>query len=152
MYLLSPIFKKFCCISALQVEGGANVSIKATWSQRIVYELDQFCLRIPFSFPHYVNPVGKKISKREKISLNINPGTTIEVLCKSSSHPLKVTHYHKICFIYWGSAQRIHAFLVYLQNLKRQAGKLSLSYEAEVPVWSSLDFSFSYSVRIWTIS
>jgi len=28
----------------------------------------------------------------------------------------------------------------------RQAGKLSLSYEAEVAAWSSTDFSFSYTV------
>lgn len=74
----------------MQIEGGSFLSIKASWSQKILYNIDQFCLRVPFSFPAYVNPVGKKISKKEKILLNINPGTATEVVCRSASHPLKV--------------------------------------------------------------
>ncbi|KAL9385679.1 hypothetical protein Peur_022689 [Populus x canadensis] len=34
----------------------------------------QFSLNVPFSFPAFVNPIGKKISKREKILLNVNSG------------------------------------------------------------------------------
>ncbi|EXC32302.1 von Willebrand factor A domain-containing protein [Morus notabilis] len=103
-----------------QIEGGSFLSIKASWSQKILYNIDQFCLRVPFSFPAYVNPVGKKISKKEKILLNINPGAATEVVCRSTSHPLK--------------------------NLRRQGNKVSSSYEAEVAVWSTSDFSFVYTV------
>uniref|UniRef100_A0A5B6Z9T2 Putative inter-alpha-trypsin inhibitor heavy chain H3 isoform X1 n=1 Tax=Davidia involucrata TaxID=16924 RepID=A0A5B6Z9T2_DAVIN len=103
-----------------QVDGGSKLSIKVTWSQKILYQDGQFCLSVPFSFPVHVIPVGKKISKREKILLNVNTGTGTEVLCKTSSHPLK--------------------------ELKRQVGKLGFSYEAEVLTWSITDFSFSYTV------
>ncbi|KAF5931737.1 hypothetical protein HYC85_027908 [Camellia sinensis] len=73
-----------------QVEGGSNIFMKASWSQKLLYEDGKFCLSVPFSFPAYVKPVGKKIAKREKIMLSVNPGTGTEVLCKTSSHPLKV--------------------------------------------------------------
>ena len=42
-------------------------------------------------------------------------------------------------------------FLVLFQEIKRQGGKLSFSYEAEVAEWSIAGFSFSYAVRPWTI-
>ncbi|XP_030490826.2 uncharacterized protein LOC115707115 isoform X2 [Cannabis sativa] len=103
-----------------KVEGGSFISVKANWSQKLVYEVDQYCLRVPFSFPSYVNPVGKKVSKREKILLNVNPCTATQILCKNASHPLK--------------------------DMKRQGGKLCFSYEAEVVAWSNANFNFSYTL------
>ncbi|XP_059645088.1 uncharacterized protein LOC132286730 isoform X2 [Cornus florida] len=103
-----------------QVDGGSKLSMKVTWSQKLLYHDDQFCLHLPFSFPAHVIPVGKRISKREKILLNVNPGTGTELLCKTTSHPLK--------------------------ELRREVGKLSYLYEAEVSTWSITDFNFSYTV------
>lgn len=73
-----------------QVDGGSNLSIKLRWSQKLLYQDGQFTLKVPFSFPEYVTPAGKKISKKEKLQLNVNSGPTTEVLCKTTSHPLKV--------------------------------------------------------------
>ncbi|XP_057967864.1 uncharacterized protein LOC131157597 isoform X2 [Malania oleifera] len=103
-----------------QVDGGSNLSIKASWSQKLLYCNQQFSLEIPFSFPEYVTPAGKRISKKEKIQLNVNSGIGTEVLCRATSHPLK--------------------------EIKRQAGKLGYLYESEVLTWSSTDFTFSYNV------
>ncbi|KAK7294465.1 hypothetical protein RJT34_17354 [Clitoria ternatea] len=103
-----------------QFKGGSVFSIKIRWSQKILFHDGQFSLCVPFSFPSYVNPVRKKISKREKIFLKVNSGAGTELLCKTASHPLK--------------------------EVMRHASKLALSYEAEVPYWSSTDFSFSYTV------
>lgn len=103
-----------------QFRGGSVFSVKIRWSQKILFHDGQLSLSVPFSFPSYVNPVGKKISKKEKIFLKVNSGAATEVLCKTTSHPLK--------------------------ELLHQAGKLKFSYEAEVLEWSSTDFSFSYSV------
>uniref|UniRef100_A0A5B7AK45 Putative inter alpha-trypsin inhibitor, heavy chain 4 n=1 Tax=Davidia involucrata TaxID=16924 RepID=A0A5B7AK45_DAVIN len=103
-----------------QVDGGSNLSIKLRWSQKLFYHSGQFSLSIPFSFPEYVTPAGKKISKKEKIQLNINSGPGTELLCKTVSHPLK--------------------------ELRRQVGKLGFLYESEVLSWSSSDFIFSYTV------
>ncbi|KAL5538012.1 hypothetical protein UlMin_045308 [Ulmus minor] len=103
-----------------KVDGGSFLNIKINWSQKLTYDDGQFCLKIPFSFPSYVNPVGKKVSKREKILLNVNSGTGAELLCKSTSHPVKV--------------------------VKRQVGKISFSYEADVLVWSSANFKLSYAL------
>ncbi|CAL5439423.1 unnamed protein product [Camellia sinensis] len=80
-----------------QVEGGSNIFMKASWSQKLLYEDGKFCLSVPFSFPAYVKPVGKKIAKREKITLSVNPGTGTEVLCKTSSHPLKKNNLFSWC-------------------------------------------------------
>ncbi|XP_021828452.1 inter alpha-trypsin inhibitor, heavy chain 4 [Prunus avium] len=104
-----------------QVDGGSFLSFKIRWSQKLLYHAGQFSLSIPFSFPAYVNPVAKKISKGEKILLNVTTGIDAEVLCQTTSHPLK--------------------------EVRRQSGKLSFSYEAEVSSWSSAGFSFSYTVR-----
>ncbi|WZZ83097.1 hypothetical protein YC2023_103669 [Brassica napus] len=103
-----------------QVDGGTNLSIKMSWSQKLTYNDGQFFLDIPFNFPEYVTPAVKKISKREKIHLSVNAGTGTEVLCKGCSHPLK--------------------------EKMRNAGKLRFAYEADVLKWSSTDFSFSYTV------
>lgn len=64
--------------------------MKVSWSQKLLYQDGQFCLSLPFSFPAYVIPVGKKTIKREKIVLNLNPGTGTQVLLRSSSHRLQV--------------------------------------------------------------
>ncbi|VFQ83680.1 unnamed protein product [Cuscuta campestris] len=115
-YLKSNIFT----FNVPQIDGGANISVTIRWSQKLVYHDGQFSLNIPFSFPEYVTPAGKKISKREKIKLNVNAFPGAEVLCKTSSHPMK--------------------------ELRRQAGKLTFLYEAEVLKWSSNDFVFDYVV------
>ncbi|KAI3938866.1 hypothetical protein MKW92_012489 [Papaver armeniacum] len=109
-----------------QIDGGANISVKANWSQKLAFDAGQFTVNIPFSFPEYVTPAGKKIAKREKIKLNVNPGIGSEVLCKTSSHPLK--------------------------EIRRQAGKLAFSYEADVLTWSNMEFNFSYAVSSKDIS
>ncbi|KAL1341133.1 hypothetical protein HN51_027604 [Arachis hypogaea] len=108
-----------------QFSGGSIFSIKIKWSQEILFNEGQFSLNIPFSFPSYVNPIGIKSPKKERILLKVNSGAAREVSCNTSSHPLKV--------------------------LMRQAGKLSLSYEAEVQAWSSIDFSLSYIVSLTDI-
>lgn len=100
-----------------QVDGGTNISVTIRWSQKLLYCNGQLTLDVPFSFPDFVTPAGKKISKKEKIQLNVNSGPGTEVICKSASHPLK-----------------------------RQAGKLSFFYESEVLNWSSGNFVFSYAV------
>ncbi|RDX68996.1 Inter-alpha-trypsin inhibitor heavy chain H5 [Mucuna pruriens] len=103
-----------------QFRGGSVFSVKIRWSQKILFHDGQLSLCVPFSFPSYVDPVGKRISKKEKIFLKVNSGAATDLLWKTTSHPLK--------------------------ELFRQAGKLKLSYEAEVLAWSSTDFSFSYTV------
>ncbi|XP_060187152.1 uncharacterized protein LOC132616626 [Lycium barbarum] len=103
-----------------QVDGGTNISITIRWSQKLLYCNGQLTLDVPFSFPDFVTPAGKKISKREKIQLNVNSGPGTEVMCKTTSHPLK--------------------------ERQRQAGKLGFFYEADVLNWSSSNFVFSYTV------
>lgn len=103
-----------------QVDGGTNISVKLKWSQKLLYHEGQVTLNIPFSFPEYVTPAAKKISKREKIELNVNAGPETEILCKTTSHPLK---------------ERV-----------RQAGKLGFLYDSDVLSWSSSDFMFTYTV------
>lgn len=107
-------------ITIPQVDGGTNISIKISWSQKLKYHDGEFSLCVPFSFPEYVTPASKKIPKREKIQLNVHPGDESEVLCKTISHPLK--------------------------ERKRQVEFLSFVYESDVLTWSNTDFSFSYSV------
>ncbi|GLT41847.1 hypothetical protein SLA2020_158810 [Shorea laevis] len=100
-----------------QVEGGSKLSIKVSWSQKLLYQEDQFCLNVPFTFPAYVIPVGKK---REKIVLNVNSGIDMEISCRCTSHSLK--------------------------ELSGKVRKGSFLYEAEVEAWSAADFNFSYTV------
>lgn len=82
----------FICeiIFVLQFRGGSVFSIKIRWSQKILFHDGQLSLCVPFSFPSYVNPAGRNISKKEKIFLKVNSGATTEVLCKTTSHPFKV--------------------------------------------------------------
>ncbi|XP_027124870.1 uncharacterized protein [Coffea arabica] len=103
-----------------QVDGGCTLSVRISWSQKLLCQNNQLCLKIPFTFPQYVTPVGKKVSKIEKILLNVNSGIAVEIFCNSSSHPLK--------------------------QVSRQAEKLQFSYEREASMWSINDFSFIYSV------
>ncbi|XP_021865385.1 uncharacterized protein [Spinacia oleracea] len=102
-----------------KVEGGSKILVKARWYQRLLYENGWFVLNLPFSFPLYVTP-GGKFTKKQKILLNVNSGTSAEVQCKAATHPLKV--------------------------LKRQVGKFGFLYEEKVDTWSQTDFEFSYSV------
>ncbi|KAJ0676729.1 putative von Willebrand factor, type A, von Willebrand factor A-like domain superfamily [Helianthus annuus] len=103
-----------------QVDGGSNISVKVRWSQKLIYKDGDFTLDVPFSFPEYVTPAGKKLTKKEKIQLSVNVGLGTQVMCKEPSHPLK--------------------------EQKRAVGKLVFLYEAEVLTWSSSDFVFTYSV------
>ncbi|GLU14226.1 hypothetical protein SLE2022_308090 [Rubroshorea leprosula] len=100
-----------------QVEGGSKLSIKVSWSQKLLYQEDQFCLNVPFTFPAYVIPDGKK---KEKIVLNVNSGIGTETLWRCTSHSLK--------------------------ELSGKVRKGSFLYEAEVEAWSAADFNFSYTV------
>ncbi|MED6192530.1 hypothetical protein PIB30_011060 [Stylosanthes scabra] len=108
-----------------QFSGGSIFTIKIKWSQKILFNEGQFSLSVPFNFPSYVNPIGMKAPLKERILVKVNSGVAREVSCNISSHPLKVQ--------------------------VREAGKLSLSYEAEVKAWSSMDFSFSYIVSLTDI-
>ncbi|EOY30229.1 Inter-alpha-trypsin inhibitor heavy chain-related isoform 1 [Theobroma cacao] len=103
-----------------QIDGGTNISIKLRWSQKLSYNDGQFSLTVPFTFPEYVTPAIKKISKKEKIQLNVNSVIATGILSKATSHPLK--------------------------EIRRSAGKFGFLYEVEVLTWSNTDFSFSYSV------
>ena len=87
---LWSLFVSNCCFWSFKVDGGSILSVKISWSQKLEYKDGQFSLNVPFSFPDYVTPVVKKMSKKEKIQLNVNAGTGSEVLCKTISHPLKV--------------------------------------------------------------
>ncbi|KAI9122983.1 hypothetical protein K1719_005872 [Acacia pycnantha] len=103
-----------------EIDGGSNLSIKISWSQKLLYSNGQFSLNVPFSFPAFVKPAGKRIPKREKIQVNVNAGVGSELLCKTISHSLK--------------------------EVRRNVGSISLLYDSEVLDWSSIDFHFSYAV------
>ncbi|GAU41045.1 hypothetical protein TSUD_373990 [Trifolium subterraneum] len=102
------------------IDGGSNLSIKLNWSQKLICGNDVFSLNVPFNFPDFVNPVGKRMSKKEKIQINVNAATGSEVTCKTSSHPMK--------------------------EVKRNAGSKSFSNETDVLSWSKFDINFSYAV------
>lgn len=97
--LIQLSLKKFS-FSFLKVDGGSIISVKISWSQKLLYKDSQYSLNIPFNFPEYVTPVVKKISKKEKIQLNVNAGPGTEVLCKTVSHPLKVHPWFSISFCF----------------------------------------------------
>ncbi|XP_074348600.1 uncharacterized protein LOC141687284 isoform X2 [Apium graveolens] len=103
-----------------QVDGGSSLRVKARWSQKMVYENGQFGLCIPFSFPTYVMPVESNSIKEEKILLSLKAGTGTQLLCKTTSHPLK--------------------------ELQKGDDEFVFSYEAEVMLFSNHEFFFSYSV------
>ncbi|KAI3775145.1 hypothetical protein L1987_49714 [Smallanthus sonchifolius] len=103
-----------------QVEGGSIMNVKVRWSQKLLYQGDEFCLSVPFTFPSYALPLEKTIPKIEKVSLNVNSATETMITCRFASHPLK--------------------------EVQQQAGEASFLYEAEVLKWSTQDFYFAYSV------
>ncbi|KAL3824507.1 hypothetical protein ACJIZ3_020536 [Penstemon smallii] len=103
-----------------RVYGGTVLSLKVSWSQKLLYQDGQFCLNVPFTFPSYVIPMVKKLSKKEKIIVNVNSGAGTEVLYQSASHPL--------------------------ERIRQGEGKVGFSYEREASRWSINDFSFSYDV------
>ncbi|KAK9102418.1 hypothetical protein Sjap_019672 [Stephania japonica] len=109
-----------------QVDGGSNITVKVSWSQKLSYDAGQFSLAVQFSFPDFVTPSGKKIVKREKVQLNVNSGTGTEVLCREASHPFK--------------------------EIRRLVGQLGFLYEADVITWSENDLKFSYAVSSNDIS
>lgn len=88
--LLLSFFSLKCTVLVFKVDGGANLSIKMSWSQKLLYRNGEFSLDIPFKFPEFVIPPGKKYLKKERIQLNVNSGLGTEILCKAASHPLKV--------------------------------------------------------------
>ncbi|GER53596.1 inter-alpha-trypsin inhibitor heavy chain, partial [Striga asiatica] len=111
------------CIYTLkipQVDGGTMLSIKVSWSQKMLYENGEFCLNMPFTFPSHVIPMVKNLSKKEKIVVNVNSVAGTEVLFQCTSHPLK--------------------------NIGQEGTKVGFSCEREVSVWSMADFRFSYNV------
>ncbi|KAM7257282.1 hypothetical protein ACFE04_013023 [Oxalis oulophora] len=103
-----------------QIDGGTNLQIKIRLSQKLIFSNGLFTVNVPFTFPEYVTPAVKKISKKERIQVNLNAGIESEILLKTSSHPLK--------------------------QLRRHGGQLGFLYEADVLKWSNSDFSLSYSV------
>ncbi|XP_039030281.1 uncharacterized protein LOC120164685 isoform X1 [Hibiscus syriacus] len=108
-----------------QIDGGTNISIKLRWSQKLAYNEGHFSLTVPFRFPEYVTPAIKKISKKERIQLNVNSCIVEGISCKATSHPLK--------------------------EVGRREGKFNFLYEAEILKWSNTDFSFTYGVPLENI-
>lgn len=105
-----------------EIDGGSNISIKVRWSQKLLYQDGQYTLTIPYSFPEFVTPAGKKMAKKERIKVNVNAGPGTEILCKTISHPLK--------------------------ELRRLGGQLGFLYDTDVLTWSSCDFNITYSVSV----
>ncbi|XP_057747759.1 uncharacterized protein LOC130966953 [Arachis stenosperma] len=103
-----------------KIDGGTNLSIKISWSQKLVYAEGEYCLDLPYTFPDFVNPAGKRLSKKEKIQVNVNALPGSEILCRTMSHQLKA--------------------------MKRHAGSMGFLYDTEVLSWSKTDFRFSYAV------
>ncbi|KAJ0759569.1 putative von Willebrand factor, type A, von Willebrand factor A-like domain superfamily [Helianthus annuus] len=101
------------------------------------YQGDGFCLCVPFTYPVHVFPVSKKVSCTEKILLDVNSGTYGAITCNIASHPLKASQK----YLLYPKKKKI-----IISEVKRRAGQLSFSYEAEVLKWSTQDFYFSYSV------
>jgi len=56
----------------------------------MLYSKDEFCLNVPFTFPEFVNPVGTKMSKKEKIEITVNAIDGSELVSPKMSHSMKV--------------------------------------------------------------
>ncbi|XP_020582974.1 von Willebrand factor A domain-containing protein DDB_G0292740-like [Phalaenopsis equestris] len=115
-YFLKPCFFS---LTIPQVDGGCDISLVVSWSQKSLYRDGHLSIRIPFTFPENVTPFTGIVEK-EKILLNVNPGTEKDVIIQKSTHSLKEKGWH--------------------------AGRFSFCYEADVDNWSTKDFEFSYSV------
>ncbi|XP_071685578.1 uncharacterized protein [Rutidosis leptorrhynchoides] len=100
----------------LQVEGGSSINVKVKWSQKLLFQGNDFCLNVPFTFPVHVFPVFKKSPCREKIVLNVDSGTCTAIMCNIASHPIK--------------------------ELKKQSGQLCFMYEAEAVSLDPFDQRF----------
>ncbi|KAL2327289.1 hypothetical protein Fmac_020716 [Flemingia macrophylla] len=107
-------------LSIPKIDGGSILSVKISWHQKIQFSNDMFCLNVPFNFPDFVNPVGKRMAKKEKIEINVNAVIGSELICQSMSHTLK--------------------------KVRQNAGSVGFLYESDVLAWSKTDFSFSYVV------
>lgn len=83
----SDVTQLFC---PLKVDGGCDISLIVSWSQKLSYKDGHFSISIPFNFPEFVTPLAKIIAKREKISLNVSTCNENEVIIEKSSHALKV--------------------------------------------------------------
>ncbi|KAK1365161.1 Inter-alpha-trypsin inhibitor heavy chain [Heracleum sosnowskyi] len=105
-----------------EIDGGSNLSIKVRWSQKLLYQDGQYTLTVPYTFPEYVTPAGKKMAKKERIKVNLNAGPGTGIVCKTISHPLK--------------------------ELRRNGGQLGFLYDTGVLTWSSCDFVITYSVSV----
>ncbi|OAY76435.1 Inter alpha-trypsin inhibitor, heavy chain 4 [Ananas comosus] len=103
-----------------EVDGGSDISFTIRWSQKLQYADGLFSVDIPFRFPHYVNPISKIFTKKEKIQLTLNSGTGKEVLLQRTSHAFK--------------------------EKGRLGEKMVFLYESPVENWSDQDIHFSYSV------
>ncbi|KAG8376239.1 hypothetical protein BUALT_Bualt09G0042400 [Buddleja alternifolia] len=115
------------CDCRVAIDGGTNVSVKLRWSQKLLYHDGELTLNVPFNFPEYVTPPAKKISKQEKIQLNVNSGPGTEILCKTTSHPLKVSSSHTFGGVLLNppsSILDINHFCCYLFPGKQQSGKV----------------------------
>ncbi|KAL5065768.1 hypothetical protein RYX36_027505 [Vicia faba] len=115
-YLKSNIFT----LIIPEIDGGSNLSIKMHWSQKVECSNGEYSLNVPFTFPDFVNPTGKRMSKREKIRLNVDVVAGSELLFKTTNHPLK--------------------------EVRRHAGSMGFLCDNEVLSWSKDDFSVSYAV------
>ncbi|PHT73602.1 hypothetical protein T459_24387 [Capsicum annuum] len=109
-------------ITIPEIDGGTYISVTLRWSQKLLYRDGQFTLSIPYSFPEYVTPAGKKITKKENIKFNVNCGPGIEVSSKAISHPFKE-----------------------LED-EDEDGKSGLFYDANVFNWSSSDVVITYKI------
>ncbi|KAL1339415.1 hypothetical protein AAHE18_U034700 [Arachis hypogaea] len=79
-------------------------------------------------------------------------GVTMEVDCSLDTAFVTVnTRWRVHCVLGSSTCDCRLAIPMGEQVLMRQAGKLSLSYEAEVQAWSSIDFSLSYIVSLTDI-
>ncbi|CAA0829462.1 inter-alpha-trypsin inhibitor heavy chain-related [Striga hermonthica] len=103
-----------------QVDGGTMLSIKVSWSQKLLYENGEFCLNMPFTFPSHVIPMAKNLTKKEKVLVNVNSVAGTEVSFQCTSHPL--------------------------MKIGQEGTKVGFCCEREVSVWSMADFRFSYNV------
>ncbi|RDX77017.1 Inter alpha-trypsin inhibitor, heavy chain 4, partial [Mucuna pruriens] len=126
-----------------QIDGGSKLSVKISWYQKILYSNDVFCLNVPFTFPDFVNPVGSKMPKKEKIEIHINAVAESELLCKTMSHTLKVHIWLNSCGII---PCDVWFYSLTVQKVRNSAGSMGFSYESDVLSWSKTDFSFSYAV------
>lgn len=105
------------------------------WSQKLLYQDGEFTLTIPYSFPEFVTPAGKKMAKKEKIQLNVNAGPGTEILCKTISHPLKVQVYTGyFLFHLWVLSRPIKfVFWILVAGTKTPWGTVGFSIRCRCP-------------------